>query len=111
MDRLIEEWTGALTAQDVMERLQKQGVSAGAVQNTRDLIENDPGYRDRHVRILDHPEIGPMTIHGETIAISGMDPVVKRAPLLGEHTEYVLKELLGMDEREVDQLYVDGVLR
>jgi formyl-CoA transferase len=111
MDRLLEEWTSGLTAQEVMVRLQEQGVSAGVVQNTRDLIENDAGYRDRHIRLLDHPEAGTMTTHGETIAISGLEPRVQRSPLLGEHTEYVLKDLLGMDERQIDQLYVDGVLR
>lgn len=45
-----------------------------------------------------------MTIHGETIAVSNIEPVVERAPLLGEHREYVLKDLLGIDEREIDQL-------
>jgi hypothetical protein len=29
---------------------------------------------------------------------------------MGEHTEYVLKDLLGMPENDVDQLYVHGVL-
>ena len=52
-----------------------------------------------------------MTLHGETIVISGMEPKVQLAPLLGEHTEYVLKDMLGIEEAEVNQLYVDGVLR
>ncbi len=111
MDRLIEEWTSGLIAQEVMERLQEHGVSAGVVQNTRDLVENDPAYRERHIRLLENPEAGTMTTHGETIAISGLEPRVQRSPLLGEHTEYILKDLLGMEELEVDQLYVDGVLQ
>ena len=49
-----------------------------------------------------------ITTHGETIAISGLEPRVQRSPLLGEHTEYILKDLLGMEELEVDQLYVDA---
>jgi crotonobetainyl-CoA:carnitine CoA-transferase CaiB-like acyl-CoA transferase len=51
-----------------------------------------------------------MTIHGDTISISGVEPIVELAPHMGEHTEYVLKDLLGMPETDVDQLYVDGVL-
>ena len=70
MDRLVEEWTSALAAQDVMERLQEHGVSAGVVQNTRDLVENDPAYRERNIRLLDNPEAGTMTTHGERIAIT-----------------------------------------
>lgn len=110
MDRLIQEWTSGLDALDVMTRLQEHGVSAGVVQDTRDLVENDPAYRERHIRLLDNPEAGTMTTHGETIAISGLEARVELAPALGEHTEYVLKDLLGMEEADVDQLYVDGVL-
>jgi benzylsuccinate CoA-transferase BbsF subunit len=111
MDRLIEEWTADREAQDVMTLLQGQGVSAGVVQNSRDLVENDASYRERHIRILDNPGVGTMTAHGETISISGVEPRVKLSPVLGEHNEYVLKDLLGMDEADIDQLYVDDVLR
>ena len=98
MDRLIKEWTSALEAHDVMTLLQENGVSAGVVQDSRDLVENDASYRERHIRLLDNPDVGTMTVHGETIAISGVEPRVKLSPLLGEHTEFVLKDLLGMDE-------------
>ena len=111
MDRLIEEWTSGMAAHDVMTRLQRHGVSAGVVQDTRDLVENDAGYRERHIRLLDNPEAGTMTTHGETISISGVEPKLQLSPQLGEHTEYILKDLLGMDEADVDQLYVDDVLR
>ena len=111
LDRLIEEWTSGLGAQEVMTLLQQHGVPAGVVQNTRDLVDNDAGYRERHIRLLDNPEAGTMTTHGEPISISGVEPKVQLAPQLGEHTEYVLKDLLGMDEADVDQLYVDDVLR
>ncbi len=111
LDLLVEEWTRELSAHDVMTRLQDHGVPAGVVQNTRDLLENDVGYRERHVRLLDHPEVGTMTIHGEPISLSGMEPRFQRAPLLGEHTEYVLKDLLGVEEPEINRLYVDGVLQ
>ena len=110
LDRFIEDWTSGLEDMDVMNKLQQHGVPAGVVQNSRDLVENDPGYRKRHIRVMDHPEIGEMTIHGETITISGVEPVVNLAPPMGEHTEYVLRELLGIEEADVDQLYVGGVL-
>ena len=110
LDELIEEWTGGREDHEVMRCLQNQGVPAGMVQNSKDLVENDPGFRKRHIRVLEHPEIGEMTIHGETISISGVEPIVELAPHMGEHTEYVLKDLLGMPETDVDQLYVDGVL-
>jgi benzylsuccinate CoA-transferase BbsF subunit len=111
MDHLIEEWTSSREAHEVMTLLQQHGVSAGVVQNSRDLVENDAPYRERHIRLLDNPEVGTMTAHGETISISGMEPRVELSPMLGEHTEYILKDLLGFEEADVDQLYVDNVLR
>ncbi len=111
LDRLIEGWTSVREPYDVMNSLQAQGVPAGVVQDSDDLLNNDPAYRERHVLVMDHPETEPMTTHGEPITMSGAEPVVERAPLMGEHTEYVLKELLAVDEADVDQLYVDGVLR
>ena len=58
MDRLIKEWTSALEAHDVMTLLQENGVSAGVVQDSRDLVENDASYRERHIRLLDNPDVG-----------------------------------------------------
>ena len=111
LDRLIEDWTSVREPYDVMNTLQAQGTPAGVVQDSDDLLNNDEAYRERHVLVMDHPETEPMTTHGEPIMMSGLEPVVGRAPLMGEHTEYVLKELLAVDETDVDQLYVDGVLR
>jgi len=52
-----------------------------------------------------------MKVHGETIAISDVKPIFDRAPLLGEHTDYVLGELLALEETKIDDLFVSGVLK
>ncbi len=52
-----------------------------------------------------------MKVHGETIAISDVKPIFDRAPLLGEHTHYVLGELLALEETKIDDLFVSGVLK
>ena len=93
-----------------MTRLQACRVAAGVVQDSRDLVEGDAPYRARHVRFLEHPEAGRFATHGETIRISGMEPRLTRAPLLGEHTDQVLTDLLGLDREEVDCLRAEGVL-
>ncbi len=52
-----------------------------------------------------------MKVHGETIAISDVKPIFDRARLLGEHTDYVLSELLALEETKIDDLFVSGVLK
>ena len=111
LDRLVESWTSDYPAYEVMHRLQRHGVPAGVVQDIRDLLENDTSYRERHVRFLEQPDVGTLTLHGEVIQISGLEPRVKRSPMLMEHTEQVLSGILGMSQEEIDVLYADGVLQ
>ena len=60
---------------------------------------------------MNHPEVDSMKVHGETIAISDVKPIFDRARLLGEHTDYVLSELLALEETKIDDLFVSGVLK
>ena len=49
-------------------------------------------------------------IDGEAIRFAGVDHPLERAPLIGEHSEYVLCDLLGLAREEFDALVVDGVV-
>ena len=112
LDRLVEEWTLGRMAEDVMTVLQGEGVAAGVVQNGRDLLENDPQMKERgHYVYLDHPEIGPMALDDYPFKLSATPGRLSRhAPLLGEHTDYVLSEILGMPEDDINELIIEGVL-
>jgi crotonobetainyl-CoA:carnitine CoA-transferase CaiB-like acyl-CoA transferase len=109
LDRLIEEWTVNHTAEEVMKLMQEAGVPAGVAQTAEDVY-NDPQLRQRNIFWkMNHKEIGEFTHMGQpsdlpkTLAEPRMP-----APLIGEHTEYVCKEFLGIPEAEFDQLLVDG---
>ncbi|MDP2859603.1 MAG: CoA transferase [Bacillota bacterium] len=111
MERLIECWTVERQAEDVMLLLQKAGVPAGVLQTGEDLLERDPQMKARHFyRELDHPEVGGYRSPRPPYLFSRCDFDVRRAPLIGEHNEYVLKELLGMSDEEIAELVVAGVL-
>ena len=59
----------------------------------------------------DHGEMGPTPIERSPILLSRTPGSVRTAaPLLGEHTEYVLSELLGLDQDAIDQLLIAGVV-
>lgn len=111
LDEGISNWTSNKDAYEVMNLLQSHGVPAGVVQDTEDLLKRDKSFTDTHVIDMPHPEIDSMKVHGETISMSGVTPKVDRAPLLGEHTEYILGDLLGVAESKIDDLYVSGVLK
>ena len=112
LERLVEGWTSARTAEDVMETLQTAGVPAGVVQNAQDVLENDPHLRERgHYVYLDHPEAGRTAYDGPGFRLSKTPGRLRSpAPCIGQHTEYVCKEILGIDDEEIAQLVIEGVL-
>jgi len=111
LDKLAEEWTVNYTPQEVMRRMQEAGVPAGVVESGEDLVA-DPqlNHRGTHI-ILEHPEIGPHTYHPPPYRFSKTPhKLTMPAPCLGQHNEYVLKEILGMSDDEVADLLIAGAL-
>ncbi len=96
-----------------MARCQELGIAAGAVQTPSDLLA-DPQLGERgHWQWVEHPEMAePFLTEGWGFALSATQPRPRRhAPLLGEHTDYVLREVLGMAEEQVNAYIVDEVIR
>ena len=112
LDRLVEEWTKERTPEEVMELMQRDGVAAGVVQNAEDMLVRDPQLRAReHYVYLDHSEAGRTAYDGVPFKLSATPSRPRSAaPLLGEHNDYVYKELLGMSEEEINEYLVEGVI-
>jgi benzylsuccinate CoA-transferase BbsF subunit len=111
LDKFVGEWTVNYTPQEVMRRMQEAGVPAGVVESGEDLVA-DPqlNHRGTHI-ILEHPEIGPHTYHPPPYRFSKTPhKLTMPAPCLGQHNEYVLKEILGMSDDEVADLLIAGAL-
>lgn len=110
LDRLVEEWTGQYSPEEVEEKMQRGGVSAGVVKNWADM-SRDPQLRYRgHFRELNHTEIGPHTYetYGFRLSKTPGGPV-KAAPCLGEHNEYVFTGILGLSPEDFGQLRTEGI--
>jgi len=103
VDALVGEWCGQRTKIEAMETLQGAGVPAGAVLDTQELIE-DPHLRKRGMfATVEHPTRGKLTVPGWPVKMSASQVPVKCAPLLGEHTEEVLSEWLGLGAEEIQE--------
>lgn len=111
LNRLISEWTIKHTDYEITEILQSAGVA------TIPTLRGDMVSRDSHMKARDlfeeieHPELGKRLIVGSPWRLSATPVKVHRpAPLLGEHNQYVLGELLGMAQNEIDQLIEEQVV-
>lgn len=111
IEQAVTQWTRQHGAKDVMARLQAEGVPAGMVMNSRHLMEEDDQLRHRgYWQTLDHPEIGESQFTSPPFLLDGERVNLRRPPLLGEHSEDLLQQLLGYSAAQVQALRDDGVL-
>jgi len=111
LDRLMANWTKGWEAKTLMETLQQAGVPAGMVHDTRDLFEDAQLQYRGHYQYLDHAEIGRYASEKSEFNLSRTPGKLDRpAPMMGEHNEYVLRELVGLTEQEYQSLKDDAVL-
>ena len=92
--------------------MQQAGVPAGVVQDGEDILVHDTHLRSRDYYVyLDHPETGHSAYDGIAYKLSATPGKPTRpAPRIGEHTEHVCREILGMEEEEYTQLLVEEVI-
>ncbi len=112
LDLLVETWTAGRDPGEAMAALTAAGVPAGAVQDTPDLIYRDPHLAARRFILAGpHKRRGTITFGGVGTRLAGVEPPIRWASaLLGEHTEYVLGDLLHMDPTAIADLAAAGVL-
>ncbi|MBI4639409.1 MAG: CoA transferase [Candidatus Tectomicrobia bacterium] len=110
LDRLIEAWTQKYDRFEAMEILQKHGVPAGAAMTNKDLL-TDPHLKERgFFEMVAHPDAGTHPYAGTAWRMSKTPGGLRMpAPGLGQHNEYVFKDLLGMSDEEIRQLYEEEV--
>jgi crotonobetainyl-CoA:carnitine CoA-transferase CaiB-like acyl-CoA transferase len=101
----LEAWTTLHTKRDAMDRLQQAGVRAGAVLTGADMLQ-DPQLRARgYFQAIEHSSAGRQTMRVAPYHLSETPPTIRTpAPKLGEHTESVLRSVLGTSDRELDEL-------
>jgi benzylsuccinate CoA-transferase BbsF subunit len=110
LNKLVGEWTNNQTAEEIMARLQAVGVPAGVVENTADVF-NDPQLRKRNIYWpMQHAEMGDFTHLGQSFQLSRTpSQPFSPSPLLGEHTEQICTEMLGMSDEDFVGLMQEGV--
>jgi crotonobetainyl-CoA:carnitine CoA-transferase CaiB-like acyl-CoA transferase len=106
-DDALAAWTAARSPDEVCAELQALGVPAHPAQRSGDMVD-DPQLRHLgHFRQLPHPELGDMVLEGPRVRYSRTPAATSATgPTIGQHSEAILKELLGYD----DERFVDYVV-
>jgi len=108
----IEMWSSKLRIAEIVELLNSRDVPAAPIYSIKDVVEDPHIARSREMVVeMNHPLIGSVKLLNNPVKMTETKPKPRGpAPRLGEDTEEVLRELLGMTRREVKTLRKQGVL-
>ncbi|MDD5038787.1 MAG: CoA transferase, partial [Dehalococcoidales bacterium] len=111
MDKLIEAWTTQFTPEQIMTMMQAVGVPCGVMEYAEDVVA-DPQLKHRgQIKYVKHPEIGDMPLTTPSYRLSRTPFNITRAgPCIGEHNEYILKDLLKLNDDDIAELLTSGAL-
>src|SRR5947209_285231 len=104
----IEQWTMTKTKFEVMDILNEYDVPCGPILSMKELAEDQSLRATGTVVEVDHPKRGKYLSVGNPIKLSASPSEVTRSPLLGEHTEEILRDVLGYNDNEVAQIRASG---
>jgi len=106
----LSDWTKRFTVEEVMNKMQAAGVPAGIVKNAQEVYE-DPQLRKRDLFWpMLHGEVGSFTHLGTSFQLSKTPGrPIKPSPGIGEHTEYVCTDILGLSDEAFIDLLQQGI--
>lgn len=106
----IEKWTMTLTKMEVMAALNTVNVPCGPILSMKEIAEEPALRKTGTVVEVDHPSRGKYLTVGNPIKLSDSPSDVRRSPLLGEHTDEILKTLLGLKDDEIQAARQQGAV-
>ncbi len=111
LERWVSEWTVVFTPEDLADRLQEAGVHAAPVNDMADLFTDPQLVHRGQWWPVDHAEMGHHHHKAPPFLLSDTPAELRLpAPCLGEHTEHVLREIVGLSQAEIDALAAKGGL-
>jgi crotonobetainyl-CoA:carnitine CoA-transferase CaiB-like acyl-CoA transferase len=111
LDNILTAWTAQRDKWEVTRTLQAAGVAAFPSMTTKDIAEDQHlEARGFFVR-LSHPEVGVRTNTGIPWALAHSPNNVRSpAPLLGQHTDQVMRDVLGYSTQKIAELKEQKIL-
>ena len=106
----IEEWTMTKDKFEVMEICNPLDIPVGPILSLKEIAEEPSLRKTGTVVEVDHPTRGKYLTVGNPIKLSDSISEVKRSPLLGEHTDEILKDVLKFSAKEIAEIKNSGAL-
>ena len=110
VDEVIAAWTRGHSKFDAMKKVGAAGIPAGAVLDT-DELNGDVSFEERGVmQTMVHPVHRPFKMPGWPVRVDGKATRIKASPMLGEHTDQVISDWLGLNDAAIAALKTGGAV-
>jgi formyl-CoA transferase len=106
----IEQWTMTKTKFEAMDILNKYDIPCGPILSMKELAEDESLRKTGTVVEVDHPTRGKYLTVGNPIKLSDSVSDVTRSPLLGEHTDEILRNVLGYSDEDIAEIQSSGAI-
>ena len=106
----VEKWTMTMNKMEVMATLNELNVPNGPILSMKELAEEPSLRKTGTVVEVDHPKRGKYLTVGNPIKLSDSPTEVVRSPLYGEHTEEVLRTLVGLNDDDIQAARQQGAI-
>ncbi len=106
----IEQWTMTKTKFEVMDACNAVDIPVGPILSMKEIAEEPSLRKTGTVVEVDHPTRGKYLSVGNPIKMSDSISEVTRSPLLGEHTDEILKDVLGFAAKDIAEIKNSGAL-
>ena len=106
----IEQWTMTKTKFEVMDICNAVDIPVGPILSMKEIAEEPSLRKTGTVVEVDHPTRGKYLTVGNPVKMSDSVTEVKRSPLLGEHTDEILRKELGYTEQDIAEIKASGAI-
>jgi formyl-CoA transferase len=106
----VEKWTETKDKFEAMDILNKYDIPCGPILSMKEIAEEQSLRKTGTVVEVDHPTRGKYLTVGNPVKLSDSPADVRRSPLLGEHTEEILRKALGYSEKELAEIKSSGAI-
>lgn len=112
VNEIVRDWCGSLTREEVLERCYATATPAGPLNNIADIFGDRQVHARRNLVAIDDEPTGESMIVPAPVPLLSETPGSIRSlgPMLGQHTEEVLRDLLGTTDDELTRLKAEGVI-
>ena len=110
LTEILSDQLKIMTSQEIVEKLNREKIPVGPVNTIKQVVEH-PSLNARKMFVeVDHPVSGKTKILSSPIRFSDFEIKPKPAPLLGQHNDEILADLLDYNENEIKRFRNEGVI-